>query len=179
MRIRLITFGSNWWSTHSRDLADPYCFQTRAAWFNSAGLFYGARLRLCWAFPGQIRFNAKSGFNPDRPGSALGRIFESRGPISMNRKMNLLLHRSKNQIDPPEKFLVTLNSANHGQIASVSGAWRSGGAQPISVSLRQSRYEAMILLTREDWVRTELGVWAISKDGERLELVDRREGVSQ
>ena len=42
---------------HSRDLNDPFCFRRKAAWFNSAGLMCGRRLRMCWAFPGQIRFN--------------------------------------------------------------------------------------------------------------------------
>jgi hypothetical protein len=56
MRIRVIGFGTNWWSVHSRDLEDSFCFRRRAAWFNSAGLRSGRRLRLCWVYPGQVRF---------------------------------------------------------------------------------------------------------------------------
>jgi hypothetical protein len=48
--------------------------------------------------------------------------------------------------------------------------WKSVGVQPISVSLRRSRYEAMLLLRHDDWVETDLGLWRISEDGERLVL---------
>ena len=36
MRVRLISFGTNWWAMHSHDTSDPYCFRRRAAWFNAA-----------------------------------------------------------------------------------------------------------------------------------------------
>jgi len=64
MRIRVIGFGTNWWSVHSGDLEDSFCFRRRAAWFNSAGLRSGRRLRLCWVYPGQVRFNQNSGLDP-------------------------------------------------------------------------------------------------------------------
>jgi hypothetical protein len=172
VRICLISFGANWWSTHSPDLADPLCFRRRAAWFNSAGLMYGRRLRLSWVFPGQIRFNSNSGFNPEYPRRALGQVFESAGPVRMHGKMNLLLNRSKDQDARADRFLVTLNLESHGQIVFSSPSWRSSAAQPISVSLREPRYEAMMLIGQYDWLRTDLGVWMISNDHARLELVD-------
>jgi hypothetical protein len=59
------------------------CFRRRAAWFNSAGLKQGRRLRFCWVFPGQIRFNLTSGFNPEFPlrFTAPGRTFCTDGRI--------------------------------------------------------------------------------------------------
>jgi hypothetical protein len=65
MRVRMISFGSNWWAAHSNDTNDPYRYSRNSAWFNSAGLKYGQRLRFCWAVPGQIRFNRTSGFDPE------------------------------------------------------------------------------------------------------------------
>ncbi len=47
MLVRIISFGTNWWAAHSSDLNDSMCFRRNAAWFNSAGLKYGRRLRLC------------------------------------------------------------------------------------------------------------------------------------
>jgi hypothetical protein len=61
----------------------------------------------------------------------------------------------------------------HGQIEFTSRTWKSENAQPISVSLRGSRYEAMLLLGPNDWIRTDLGFWAISQDEERLELIEQ------
>ena len=174
MWIRLISFGANWWSTHSQDLADPFCFRRKAAWFNSAGLMYGRRLRLCWVFPGQIRFNSNSGFDPEYPSRALRRTFESAGTTRMNGRTHLLLTRAVEHKRRPDRFLVTLKPDLHGQIHFTSRSWKSEDAQPISVSLRGSRYEAMLLLGPNDWIRTDLGSWAISQDGERLELIEQR-----
>lgn len=174
MRIRLISFGTNWWSTHSQDLADPFCFRRKAAWFNSAGLMYGRRLRLSWVFPGQIRFNSNSGFNPEYPRRALGRTFESSGPTCLNGHTHLLMARVADRNVKPDRFLVTMNLESHGQISFATRTWKSETAQPISVSLRGSRYEAMLLLSKKDWIRTDIGVWIVSRNEDRLEFVSAR-----
>jgi len=67
MHVRIVSFGSNWWEMHSRALNDPLCFRRKAAWFNSAALRCGRRIRYFAAYPGQIRFNLTSGFNPEFP----------------------------------------------------------------------------------------------------------------
>jgi len=172
MWIRLISFGANWWSTHSQDLADPFCFRRKAAWFNSAGLMYGRRLRLCWVFPGQIRFNSNSGFDPEYPSRALRRTFESAGATRMNGRTHLLLARAAEHSQPADRFLVTVKPESHGQINFTSRNWKSTNAEPVSVSLRGSRYEAMLLLGHGDWIRTDLGFWSISSNEDRLALVD-------
>jgi len=179
MWIRLISFGANWWSTHSQDLADPFCFRRRAAWFNSAGLMYGRRLRLCWVFPGQIRFNSNSGFDPEYPCRALRRAFESAGATRMNGRTHLLLTHAAKHSQHADRFLVTLKPDLYGEIDFTSRSWKSENAQPISVSLRGLRYEAMLLLGHDDWIRTNLGFWAISPKEDRLELIDHPAGGSR
>ena len=179
MRIRLISLGVNWWSTHSPDLADPFCFRRQAAWFNSAGLMYGRRLRLCWVFPGYIRFNSNSGFNPEYPQRTLGRVFESTGPHRLNGKVHLLLARLNHTTLGPERFLVTLNAETHGQVSFSLRSWKSPTAQPISVSLRPPRYEAMLLIGNQDWIQTDVGIWMMSADSSRLELAHRDSRASQ
>ena len=67
MHIRVISFGTNWWAMRSSDVNDPFCFRRKAAYFNAAGLMSGRRLHHSAIFPGQIRFNAKSGFDPEFP----------------------------------------------------------------------------------------------------------------
>jgi hypothetical protein len=70
----------------------------------------------------------------------------------------------------PDRFLITLNERAHGRISFATSAWRSNGVQPISVSVRGARYEAMVLIGATDWVETELGKWILSADGRRIEL---------
>jgi hypothetical protein len=69
----------------------------------------------------------------------------------------------------PDRYLVTMTQ-DHGHISFSSRDWMSGGVQPISVSLRGSCFEAILLLGEEDWIRTDLGTWMISQDGHRFVL---------
>ncbi len=171
MRVRVVGFGTNWWSVHSMDLEDSLCFRRRAAWFNSAGLKSGRRLRLCWVYPGQVRFNQNSGFDPEYPMRSVGRTFLSKGPTTMQGRTHLVLsHVAHNDVNP-DRYLVTVRARDHGQISFASRHWMSEEAQPISVSLRGSCFEAMLLLGEEDWIRTDLGTWGISQDGQRLALL--------
>jgi hypothetical protein len=124
---------------------------------------------MCWAFPGQIRFNQTSNFDPNRPLRSLGRTFECSGPNFLNGKIHLLF-RLPASSDAPDRFLVTLNERAHGRISFATSAWRSAGVQPISVSVRCARYEAMVLIGATDWIETELGKWILSADGRRIEL---------
>jgi hypothetical protein len=110
MHVRIISLGTNWWTMHSRDLDDPYCFRRRAAWFNSTGLKCGQRLRLNWIYPGQLRFNLTSGFEPEFRLRAIGRTFWCSGPNRYQRKIHLLVVRPVKSASP-EMYLVTLNDA--------------------------------------------------------------------
>jgi hypothetical protein len=175
MRVRIISFGTNWWAAHSRDLTEPSCFRRNVAWFNSAGLKYGGRLRLCWVFPGQIRFNRTSGLHPEHPLRSAGKTFQCTGPKYLHGRTHLLISTPADTF-APDCFLVTFNERMHGQTSFASRAWRSDGVQPISVSLRGARYEAMFLMGATDWIQTNLGQWAISGDQKRLVLDTRLSG---
>jgi hypothetical protein len=170
MRIRVISFGTNWWTVHSNNLDDPFCFRRRAAWFNSTGLRTGRRLRLCWVYPGQVRFNQNSGFDPEHPMRSVGRTFFSQGPTTMQGRTHLLLSHLVQNDATPDRYLVTLSAQHNGHISFASHHWMSEGAQPISVSLRRSSFEAMLLLGETDWIATDLGTWAVSRDGHSFTL---------
>jgi hypothetical protein len=173
MRVRVVSFGTNWWAMHSRDLDDPYCFRRRAAWFNSTGIQCGHRLRLCWVFPGQIRFNRTSGFEPEFPLRSVGRTFLCSGPNHLDGRTHLLFSRLMSD-SVFDYYLVTLNEGAHGRVSFRSPAWKSAGVQPISVSLRGPRYEAMLLMGAEDSIQTELGRWSVSPGNLRLVLAEER-----
>jgi hypothetical protein len=178
MRVRVISFGTNWWAMSSTDRSDPYCFKRRAAYFNAAALMCGKRIRRSAAYPGQIRFNVKSGFDPEFPSRAIGRTFLCSGPNQIAGRVHLLFARMAAGTSP-DAYLVTLNSVDHGAIRFDRPGWRSSGVQPISISLRGPRYEAMLLMGGVDWVRSDLGQWIIDAADNRIALSNCVEGVPQ
>jgi hypothetical protein len=178
MRVHVISFGSNWWGMHSPDSGDPYCFKRNSACFNAAALMCGKRLRHSAIYPGQIRFNSKSGFDPEFPSRAIGRTFLCSGPNHVAGRTHLLFSRMASET-PPDAYLVTLNSDHHGSIRFDKPDWRSSGVRPISISLRYPRYEAMLLMGAVDWVQSDLGQWRLDPAGERLSLSGCREGAPQ
>ena len=88
----------------------------------------------------------------------------------MQGRTHLLLSHLAQNDATPDRYLVTLSALHHGQISFTSRHWMSEGAQPISVSLRGSSFEAMLLLGGTDWIKTDLGTWAISRDGHSFTL---------
>jgi|SRR5271163_1404416 len=173
--IRVISFGTNWWAMRSTDMSDPLCFRRRAAYFNAAAVMCGRRLRHSAVFPGQVRFNAKSGFDPEFPGRVIGKTFLCSGPNQFAGRIHLLLMRVE-EAALPDAYLVTLNSVDHGSINFNERGWRSSGVLPVSISSRGSKYEAMLLLGAVDWVRTNLGVWQMDAAGNRFTLSAFEEG---
>ena len=177
MHVRVISFGTNWWAMHSPEESDPYRFRRGAAYFNAAALMCGRRLRHSAAFSGQIRFNAKSGFDPEFPRRAIGRTFVCSGPNVTAGKLHLLFARLEAKA-LPDAYLVTLNSTEHGVISFDRPGWRSPGVQPVSISLRGRRYEAMLLMGVADWVASDLGRWTMDTALNCLALADCGEGAN-
>ena len=176
MRVRVVSFGTNWWAMNSHDTSDPYCFRRRTAWFNAAALMSGSRLRHCAIFPGQVRFNSKSGFDPEYPLRAVGKTFLCSGPRQFAGKMHLLFER-RAAGTVPDAYLVTLKSAEHGAIPFAKPGWKSAGVRPISISLHGEKYEAMLLFGNGDWVESDLGRWFVDQSGCRIRLNIVREGA--
>ncbi len=178
MYVRVVSFGTNWWAMNSHDTSDPYCFRRRAAWFNAAALMSGRRLHHSAIFPGQVRFNSHSGFDPEFPLRAVGRTFQCSRPQQFAGKMHLLFKRRTSQVEP-DAYLVTLKSVEHGAIQFAKPGWKSPGVSPISISLRGDRYEAMLLFGDHDWVESDLGRWQVDPSQSRVRLSVVREGALQ
>jgi len=176
VRVRIVSLGTNWWSTRPQDVADPFCFRRNVAWFNSAGLKYGNRLRLCWVYSGQVRFNRSSGFHPEFPNRILGSSFECNEPNRMHGRMHLLVTRPIGRDKEPERYLVTFTEQLCGRIRFSRPGWMSDGTQLISVSLRRDRYEVMVLIGVDDWITSDVGPWKLSQDRSRLVLTDSAYG---
>jgi hypothetical protein len=167
MYIRVVSFGTDWWAMHAGDGNDPLCFRRKAAYFNAAALNFGRRLRHIAIFPGQVRFNSKSGFDPEFPQRAIGKTFLCSPPRLFAGKMHLLFERRGGGMTP-DAYLVTLKDAEHGAIEFARPGWKSAGVRPISISLRGQRYEAMLLFGERDWVESDVGRWQI--DGIRCRM---------
>ena len=178
MYVRVIGFGTNWWAMHSRDTSDPYCFRRSTAWFNAAALMSGRRLHRSAIFPGQVRFNSHSGFDPEFPLRAIGKTFQCSLPRQFGGQMHLLFERRASQT-MPDACLVTMRSMEHGAIQFGKPGWKSAGVRPISISLRGSRYEAMLLFGEQDWVESDVGRWQVDPSQCRIRLSVVREGALQ
>jgi len=178
MHVGVISFGTNWWAMHSRDTSDPYCFRRNASWFNAAALMSGRRLRHSAIFPGQVRFNSTSGFDPEFPLRTIGKIFQCSPPRQFAGKMHLLFERRASPTIP-DAYLVTLRSSEHGAIEFGKPGWTSAGVTPISISLRGPRYEAMLLFGEKDWVESDLGRWQVDKNQCRIRLSEIAVGAVQ
>jgi hypothetical protein len=101
---------------------------------------------------------------------AVGKTFWCSGPNRHQGKIHLLVVRPAKSACP-EMYLVTLNDAEHGPIRFGKPGWKTDGVEAISVSVRHTRYEAMLLMTAGSWIQSEWGRWRVSADGRRLELV--------
>jgi hypothetical protein len=160
----------------SRDVDNPFCFQRNAAYFNAAAILSGRRLHHSAIFPGQIRFNSKSGFDPEFPIRAIGKTFLCSAPRQFAGKMHILFERRAGEM-VPDAYLVTLKSAEHGAIQLAKPGWKSAGVRPISISLCGQRYEAMLLFGPGDWVESDLGRWQVVQAECRIRLNEVSEGV--
>jgi len=176
MYVRVVSFGTNWWVMHSRETSDPFCFRRRAAWFNAAALMSGRRLHHSAIFPGRIRFNSKSGFDPEFPLRAVSKTFLCAEPRQFAGKMHLLFERRTAE-RVPDAYLVTLKSTEHGAIQFAKPGWKSAGVRPISISLHGEKYEAMLLFGSGDWVESDLGRWQVDQVRCRIRLKDVNEGA--
>ena len=176
MRVRIVSLGSNWWSARPRDVADPFCLRRNAAWFNSAGLKFGKRLRLCWVYPGQVRFNRSSGFNPEFPNRVIGRSFKCYEPNRMYGRMHLLVTHNLDRTQEVDRYLVAFTEQTCGPIRFQKPHWKSEGVQLISASARLHRYEIVALMSAEDWIESSIGLWTLSRDCSRLVLADAISG---
>jgi hypothetical protein len=159
---------------NSRD----FCFRRRAAWFNAAALMSGGRLHHSAIFPGQVRFNSKSGFDPEFPLRAVGKTFLCSEPRQFAGKLHLLFERRSTEM-APDVYLVTLKSAEHGAIQFSKPGWKSAGVRPISISLRGEKYEAMLLFGSRDWVESDLGRLLVDQSECRIQLNVVREGAQR
>jgi hypothetical protein len=176
MLVKILGFGSNWWARFGRDPQDRYRFTRHAAYFNSAGVRCGSKIRRHWIVPGLIRFNGAGDFNPQFPNRAVGKIFECTDLI-FALGGNRVLFTRKVAPSGPDHFLVVVSSDRFGGFDFEAPGWKSQSVTPIAVSHLREKQEAMLLMRAGDWVRSALGVWQLKVDtglshGAALQLLE-------
>lgn len=113
--------------------------------------------------------------DPEFPSRTIGKTFLCSGPNQFAGKIHLLFQRLVKDI-PPDAYLVALNSVEHGMIRFRQPGWMSYGVMPISISMKGSRFEAMLLIGANDWIESDLGRWRVSANGDGLSLSGARDG---
>jgi len=165
MLVKILAFGSNWWTRFGRDPHDAYRFSRHAAYFNSTGLRSGRRLRRYWTIPGMLRFNVHCGFNPHFPNRSIGETFECADvAVAFGGNRLLFMRKASNRL-LPDYYLVTVFSGSCGRFDCRTSGWKSEGALPIAVSQHQDRSEALLLMRFGDSITTSLGIWQLTVHG--------------
>jgi hypothetical protein len=179
MLVKILQFGSSWWSKAGDDPEDPYRYTRHAAYYNSTGVHCGSRgqkVRHHWMVPGLVRFNGVGGFNPNLPNRAIGAIFSCDPMASTLGGNRLLLRENVRASRTPDYYLVRVSGDVFGKIELRTRRWRSPGASIVAVSQLRDQQEAMLLMKPGDWVRTSAGLWQLQlssklPNGAALELI--------
>ena len=179
MLVRILGFGSNWWARFGRDPEDRYRFTRSAAYFNSAGVRCGNKIRRHWIMPGLVRFNGVADFNPHFPRRSVGETFECADVEFAYGGNRLLVVRRAPSSSTPDYYLVVVSCNHCGAFNFEDPDWRSGSVLPLAVSRLRQKQEAMLLMRPADWVRSSLGFWQLKttpnlRSGAALELLEER-----
>lgn len=164
MLVKILEFGSRWWSKAGHDPDDPYRYTRHAAYYNSTGVrcgVMGQNVQHHWIVPGLVRFNGVGSFNPNFPRRAIGRIFCC-DAMEFNLGGNRILVKEKARYRrTPDGYLVVITSDRFGAINFADKRWRSHGTSLVCASQLRDQQEAMLLMHAGDSVHTSAGTWQL------------------
>jgi hypothetical protein len=109
--------------------------------------------------PGHVRLDGASGFNPNYPTRAIGKVFECAEPCVWNGQNKVLFRRLLRTATKPDYFLVVTRSAEVGRLDLTANDWKSDDSLLISFSEFNSEQEALLLIPDYGFVRTDLGTF--------------------
>jgi hypothetical protein len=161
MLVKILGFGSNWWARFGRNPNDACHYTRRAAYFNSAGVRCGQKIKRHWVVPGLIRFNGIGDFDPHFPSRAIGQTFGCSDLAFASDGNRILFVRRTPEPSIPDWYLVVVSSERFGIFDFGDPCWRSESTQPISVSQLRKQQEAMLLMKEGQWVCNGLGTWQL------------------
>ena len=159
MSVKILGFGSNWWTRFGRDPNGACRYTRHAAYYNSAGVRCGQKIKRHWIVPGLVRFNGVGDFDPHFPSRAIGETFWCSDLTLACGGNRILFVRRTPKTTIPDHYLVVVSNERFGIFDFDDPCWRSEITQPISVSQLRERQEAMLLMSEGEWVRSRLGTW--------------------
>jgi hypothetical protein len=161
MSVKILGFGSNWWGRFGRDPNDPCRYTRYAAYYNSAGVRCGRKIKRHWIVPGLVRFNGIGDFDPHFPSRAIGQTFWCSDLAFGCGGNRILFVRRTLKSTIPDHYLVVVSSGRFGVFDFDDPSWKSEITQPISVSQLRQRQEAILLMKEGECVRSRLGTWRL------------------
>jgi hypothetical protein len=161
MSVKILGFGSNWWARFGRNPSDPHRYTRHGAYYNSAGVRCGQKIKRHWIVPGLIRFNGVGDFDPHFPGHAIGQTFDCSDLVFACGGNRILFVRRTPKPWIPDWYLVVVSSERFGIFDFDDLCWRSELTQPISVSQLREQQEAILLMKEGQWVHSGLGTWRL------------------
>ena len=161
MSVKILGFGSNWWARFGRDPNDPCRYTRHAAFYNSAGVRCGRRIKRHWIVSGLVRFNGVGDFDPHFPSRAIGQTFWCSDLAFACGGNRILFICKAPKTTIPDHYLVVVSSGRFGIFDFDGPSWKSESTQPISVSQLRQRQEAILLMKEGEWVRSRLGSWRL------------------
>lgn len=161
MLVKILGFGSSWWSRFGRDPDDPCRYTRHAAYYNSAGVRCGNKINRHWIIPGLVRFNGIGDFDPHFPSRAVGETFWCSDLAVACGGNRVLFARKAPKTVAPDYYLVVVSSERFGIFNFDDSCRRSESVQPISVSQLRGQQEAMLLMKNGEWVNSSLGIWRL------------------
>lgn len=159
--VKILGFGSSWWVRFGRDPHDRCRYTRHAAYFNSAGVRCGNKVRRHWFLPGLIRFNGIGDFNPQFPSQSVGETFECSDLTFACGGNRLLFVRKAAARVQPDYYLIVVSSDGCGPFNFAESRWKSESVVPIAVSSLGDGQEAMLRMTPFAYVRSSLGIWQL------------------
>src|SRR5258708_29430320 len=165
MLIKMVGFGSSWWARCGRKPHDRYRHTRHAAYFNSAGVRCGNKVRRHWILPGLIRFNGVGDFNPRFPRRSVGETFECTDLAFARGGNRLLFLRKAVAGVPPDCYLIAVSSDRCGPFNFHESSWKSESVTPIAGSCLGDQQEAMLLVKPLGFVGSLLGIWQLKTAG--------------
>ena len=161
MLVKVLSFGSNWWSRFGRSDEGAHPCAPNTAYYNSTGVRCGSKIRRHWITAGLIRFNPIGGFNPDLPDRAIGQTFICTDLAYAFGGNRLLFQRTASRYSTPDRYLVVVSNNLHGRLDFTSRVWKSVLSELIAASQLREMQEAMLLMRPDDWVQTSTGLWQL------------------
>lgn len=158
MLVGVTEFGSVWRRRIREGETDPRRFE-RASYFNTTGIVVDGRLVRRRKIVGHVRLDGVSGFNPNYPSRAIGKVFECAEPCVWKGQNKVLFRHLLRTGAKPDCFLIATRSDEVGRFDLTAGDWKSDDSLLISFSECDCQQEALLLMPAHGFLRTALGTF--------------------